>query len=573
MYIVKIPNRKSPPAVLLRESYREDGKVKNRTLLNLSEWPDERVSQFALLLHGNKLVPAESHLRIIRTLPHGHVAAVSGVMSDLDMSAIIGGTDARRRALVEAMICSRVISPASKLATARSFATPLAETTLSEEYGVADASEDELYAAMDWLLERQPAIEAKLASRHLVDDGLVLYDLSAVHYDGSTCPLALIGHCRDGFPGKRQIEFGLMCDGEGRPIAVEVYAGNTGDPTTVSDQVSKVKSRFGLERVVVVGDRGMLTEARIRADIEPAKLDWISSLRSTDIRKLVASGGFQPSLFDNQDMAEITHPDFPGERLILCRNPLLEQERARKREELLTATEKKLLQIVTAVSRKKNPLRGEAAIGVRVGKVLNTYKVGKHFDFVVGNSSFTFSRKADKIRDEAALDGLYVVRTSLKPEVMPAGKVVSSYKSLSKVERAFRCAKHLDLKIHPVAHRLEDRVRAHVFLCLLAYYVEWHMRERLAPSLFHDDAKEEAELVRKSPVAKAERSTKAKKKDNAKVDAEDRPVVSFQGAISQLATIARNTLIFNNDPGTKTIQLTEPTVFQSHLLGLLGVSL
>jgi transposase len=573
MYIARVPDRNSPPAILLRESYREDGKVKNRTLLNLTGWPEDRLAQFARLLRGEQLVPVDAHFRIIRSLPHGHVAAAASMMRELSMDKLIGGTDPRKRALVEAMIVSRIISPVSKLATSRSFSSELAESTLAEEFGVTDASEDELYGAMDWLLARQSAIEAKLAARHLSEDGLVLYDLSAVHYDGATCPLAKIGHPRDGFPGKRQVEFGLVCDKDGRPVATEVYAGNTGDPKTVADQVTKLKSKFGLKRVVVVGDRGMLTDARIRDDLVPANLDWISCLRSTDIRKLLAENGFQPSLFDSSNMAEIQHPDFPSERLIICRNPFLGEERARKRSELLIATEEKLKAITEAVARKSNPLRGKAAIGVRVGKVINSHKVGKHFQYSIEDDAFTFSRNEEKIQAETALDGIYVVRTSLSKDVMQACQAVDAYKSLSKVERAFRCAKHLDLKIHPIAHRLEDRVRAHVLLCMLAYYVEWHMRERLASAIFHDDAKDDAKKDRLSPVDKAIRSKRAKAKDLTKVDENGSPVVSFSGALRQLGTITKNTLVFANDPGAVTIRITEPTPFQSRLLGLVGASL
>ena len=510
MYIETVPNRGSPPAILLRESYRDGKSIRKRTLLNLSHWPAEHVEGLRCVLKGGVVLPpGEQPFAVERSLPHGAVAAVLGAARAVGLDRLLGPKTAepnRPRDLVLAMIVGRIIAPASKLATAKALDPATAASSLGVELALGEVGEDELYAALDWLLERQGAIETALAKRHLKGGTLVLYDVSSSYVEGRCCPLAKRGYNRDGKKGKLQIVYGLLCAPDGCPVAIEVFAGNTGDPATVADQVSKLKRRFAIDHVVLVGDRGMITQARIDEDLRPAGLDWITALRAPALKELVGGGHLQMSLFDERDMAAITSPDFPGERLIVCRNPDLARERARKREDLLAATERDLAKIAASVTRKTRPLRGAAEIGMAVGAVLDRHKMAKHFDLTIADDRFAFARKHEQIAQEVALDGLYAVRTSLPEEALADGAAVKTYKSLSMVERAFRCLKTVDLHVRPIYHWLTDRVRAHVFLCMLAYYVEWHMRARLASMLYEDDDKAAAEALRESPVAKAQRS-------------------------------------------------------------------
>jgi transposase len=493
-------------------------------------------------------------------------------MRNLGLDKLISAKPCRERDLVVAMIVDRILDPGSKLAISRALAANTAQTTLGEVLSVTDASEDELYAAMDWLLPRQAQIEDALARRHL-DNALVLYDVTSSYFEGVACPLAKYGHNRDGKPGRLQIVIGLLCNHEGRPVAVEVFDGDTGDPVTIASQVTKLKERFGLERVVLVGDRGMITDARIRKDLNPVEgLSWITALRAPAIRKLAEEGSIVRSLFDETDLAEITSQEFPGQRLIVCRNPLLAEERARKREELLAATEAELAKIAAATQRSKDPLRGAAEIGLRVGAVRNKYKVGKHFDLQITEDSFRYARKAEQIAREAALDGIYVVRTNVPRDEFTADQTVRAYKSLSVVERAFRTMKMVDLKVRPIYHRLEGRVRAHVFLCMLAYFVEWQMRKALAPMLFDDHDKPAAEAGRVSAVQKAQRSEAAKKKASTKQTPDGFPVQSFQDLLSNLGTIIRNWMRPKGMSIEPFAMTTTPTPYQHRILDLLGVA-
>lgn len=575
MHIERVPNRNSPPAVLLRQSYREGGKVRKRTLANLSKLPPEAVEGLKILLKGGTAIKnLEEAFEIIRSRPHGHVAAVLGMLRKLELEQLIDSERSRKRDLVVTMIVARVIDPSSKLATARGLNPETCVSTLGELLGVASADEDELYAAMDWLLERQGKIEKSLAQRHLEDGTLVLYDVSSTYFEGETCPLAQFGYSRDRKKGKLQIIFGLLCNAQGIPLAVEVFEGNTGDPTTLATQIEKVRHRFGLKRVVFVGDRGLITEARINEQLKNIEgLDWITALRAPQIRQLVEQEYLQLSLFDQQDLAEIQSLDYPGERLIACRNPLLAAERAKKREELLQATEQELDKVVAATNREKRPLSGAANIGLRVGKVLNRFKVAKHFHLEITDNSFRYERHAENIVTEAALDGLYVIRTSVSDELFDSQETVRAYKSLSTVERAFRSYKTVDLKVRPICHRLEGRVRAHIFLCMLAYYVEWHMRSSLAPILFDDEDSSLAEALRDSVVAPRKRSLKAQSKAQKKRTADDLPVHSFQTLLKDLATIVKNR-VQPNLPGAKVTfdKITCPTPLQQKAFDLLEVS-
>ena len=569
MYIAKVPNRNSPPAYLLRESYRENGKVRNRTLANLSALPIDRIEAIRRVLKGQKLVPIEEAFEIRRSTPHGHAAAVMGTARKLGLERLLAARGSRRRDLVMAMIVARVLDPGSKLATARGLSRHTRSSTLGEMLNLESVGEDELYRAMDWLIERQPSIERKLAKKHLQDGSLVLYDLSSSYYTGRCCSLAKYGHNRDGKRGVPQINYGLLCDRDGCPVAIEVFEGNTADPTTVSTQIAKLRERFGLKRVILVGDRGMLTSARIREELADVEgLDWITALRSESIRKLIGSGAIAPSLFDQRDLAEITSPEFPGERLVVCRNPLLADERVRKRGALLEATEKELDKIVAATRRVKRPLRGKEAIGLRVGKLIDKRKVGKHFVLTIEDDRFAYQRDEAKIAAEAALDGLYVIRTSVEAKEISAEKTVATYKSLSTVERAFRSLKTVDLKIRPIHHRLAGRVRAHVFLCMLAYYVEWHMRRALAPLLFDDDDRPGAEAKRKSVVSPAQRSDSALQKERTKQTPAGQPVHSFRTLLADLATLTNNLV---RSKGVTFHLLTTPTDLQSRAFRLLGL--
>ena len=494
MYIEAVPNRHSPPAILLRESYRENGKVRKRTLCNLSDWPAAHIEGLRGVLRGGTVVPAERDaFTVIRSLPHGHVAAALGTARKIGLDRILGPDGNRCRDLVLALLLARIVDPASKLATARGLSPATAASSLGEMLGLGEVDEDDLYTALDWLLERQPAIERVFAKRDLSSGTLVLYDVSSSYMEGHCCPLAKRGYSRDGRRGTLQIVYGLLCAPDGCPIAIEVFEGNTADPMTLAAQVDKLKRRFQLEHVVLVGDRGMITQARITEEITAAGLDWITALRAPAIKALLANGALQLSLFDQRDMASITAPEFPGERLVVCRNPDLAAQRCRKRAELLAATEGDLTRIQAAVTRRRDPLRGTAEIALAVGAVINRHKMAKHFALDISDTSFSFARKDTEIAAEAATDGIYVVRTSLSAASFDDATTVRSYKSLALVERAFRCIKTVDLQVRPVYHWLADRVRAHVFLCMLAYHLEWHMRQRLAPMLFDDTEKNAAE--------------------------------------------------------------------------------
>ena len=570
MYVTRVPNRNSPPAVLLRESYREGGKVKNRTLANLSSWPQAKVEALEKALKGLPPTGLEGMVEITRSLPHGHVAAVLGTIRSLGLEELIGPAPSRQRDLVTAMITAAVIDGSSKLATARGLRAETAASSLGEVLGLSSCDEDDLYAAMDWLLPRQQAIEDTLAARHLADGVLVLYDVSSAAFEGRTCPLGQIGHARDGVRGRLQIVYGVLTTSEGIPVAVEVFKGATGDPKTLASQVTKLKQRFGLSHVAVAGDRGMLTKARIRDDLRPAELDWVTALRGPAIAALISQGAIQPTLFDEQDMAEITHPDYPGERLIACYNPFLAADRARTRGELLDATEAELAKIAAATRRARRPLRGKDNIALAVGKVINRKKVAKHFITDIGDDHLPWRRDEQKIAEEAALDGIYVIRTSLPAAVLGTSSAVESYKALENVERVFR-GLNTDLLIRPIRHRLEDRVRAHVLILLLAYYVTWHMQHKLAPLLFTDDDPAAARAARPSPVAPAQRSPAALAKAATKATADGGPVHSFATLLEDLATIAASRIHPAGGLPAFTV-LTTPTPVQRQAFELLGTS-
>jgi transposase len=570
MYVTRVPNRGSPPAVLLRESYREHGKVKVRTLANLSRWPEHKVEKLQRALKG---LPAKMDLaaafEIGRSLPHGHVAAVLGTARHLGLEELIDPAPSRRRDLVTAMLVAQVIAPGSKLACARGLRTETATSSLGQLLSVFACDEDDLYEAMDWILERQDAIEKTLAKRHLADGTLVLYDVSSAAFEGHTCPLGKIGHARDGVKGRLQIVYGLLCSTAGAPVAIEVFDGNTADPKTLTAQIEKLKARFGLTRICLVGDRGMLTSARITAELRPAELDWISALRAPQIKALVDAEALQLSLFDEQDLVEISSPDFPGERLVCCRNPALAEQRTRKRQDLLAATETQLQTIAAATRRARRPLRGTERIALRVGKVINHYKMAKHFHTEITDTTFSFSRNQDSIAAEAALDGIYVLRTSLPAERLADVDVVARYKGLEDVERFFRTL-NSELDVRPIRHRLAERVRAHMFLHMLSYYISWHMKQALAPILFKDNDKPAA-AKRSSPVAAAERSDAALAKAARKRTPEGTPVHSFTSLLADLATICANQIQPTDDMPAFT-KITTPTPGQRRAFELLGVS-
>jgi len=576
MYVAAVPNRRSPPAILLRESYRQDGKVKTRTLANITHLASAQIEALRAALSGSATAPAAplpDAFHISRSLPHGHVAAVLGCLRKLQLDSILDPVPCRRRDLVIAMIVARIIEPASKLATARGLHRDTLQNSLGETLHLDSADETELYQAMDWLLPQQARIEQALAKRQLSQGGLVLYDLTSTYFEGRHCPLAKLGHSRDDKSGTPQIVFGLLTNAAGCPVAVEVFAGNTSDPKTVASQVNKLRQRFSLSNVVLVGDRGMITSARIREDLPASHgIQWISALRATQIRKLAVGGQLQMSLFDQIDLVEIAHSDFPGERLIACFNPLLAEERARKRPDLLTATEKQLEKIAAATKRPRRPLRGKQNIGLRAGKILNRYKMGKHFQLRIEEDSFHYERKTANIEREQNLDGIYVIRTSVNKEVLSSRQVVASYKSLSNVERAFRSLKTVDLQVRPIHHRLPDRVRSHILLCVLAYYVEWHMRQLLAPILFDDDDKPQAQAARASIVAPAQRSAAARLKAHTGHTAEGMKVHSFPTLLGDLATIVKNRIQPKEQNIAAFDMLTQPTAVQQRALDLLGVS-
>jgi len=574
MYIESVPNRDSPPAILLRESYREAGRVKKRTLANLSDWAPERVAALKAALRDRApRAASDNGFEIIRSRPHGHVAAVLGTLRRLGLPALLSRAAGRERDIVCALIVARILEPRSKLATVRGLHDDTLTSSLGAALGVERIDADDVYAAMDWLLPRQVRIENQLAARHLKDGTLVLYDLTSTYFEGRTCPLAKYGHSRDGKKDKLQIVIGLLCEREGRPIAVEVFDGNTADPSTLAHQVDKVRKRFKVARVVWVGDRGTITDARIRNDLATVEgLAWITALRAPQIQALQRTGSLQLSLFDQRDLAEIRDPAYPNERLIACLNPLLKQQRARKREELLNATERDLAAIATATERPRRPLRGREAIALRAGRVLSRRKVGKHFRLDISDDSFAYRRDTERIAEEAALDGIYIIRTSLPATSLDASETVRAYKDLAVVERAFRTTKTVDLKVRPIHHHLADRVRSHVFLCMLAYYVEWHMRQALAPLLFDDEDPAAGEALRASVVQPAQVSLKAARKANRKRTDDGFPVHSFRTLLKDLATIVRNTCQ-PNTPGVPNFEkVTLPTPLQRRAFDLLGVS-
>lgn len=573
MYIATIPNRSSPPAILLRESYRQGGKVKSRTLANLTHWPPAQLAALRRVLRGDPLVAPEDAFEIVRSLPHGHVAAVLGTVRRLGLDALIATKKSWHRELVLAMIVARILAPQSKLATARGLGPDTASTSLGATLHVEAADADALYSAMDWLVLRQPRIEAALAARHLAEGTLVLCDLTSTYFEGHTCPLAQFGHSRDGKKDKVQIVVGLVCNAAGCPVAIEVFPGNTGDPTTLAPQLRKLRAQFHLQQFVLVGDRGLLTNARLREELQPvAGLDWITALRAPSIQQLVEAGSLDLTRFTETDLLECTDPTYPQERLIACRNPLLAAERARKREALLQATERELDNIVQATTRPKRRLTGEAAIALRVGQVRNRFKMGKHFQIEITDTQLQYTRDTQGSAAEAALDGVYVVRTSVSSDTLSPARTVSAYKSLAGVERAFRSLKTVDLYVRPIGHRLAERVRAHVFLCMLAYYVEWHMRETLAPLLFDDDDKAAGEAQRTSVVAPAQRSPHAQRKAHTQRTDEGMPVHSFQTLLQDLATVAQNRIRFGGS-ALETTMCTTPTPLQQRALDLLQVSL
>lgn len=570
MYVETVPNRGSPPAVLLRESFRRAGKVFKKTLANLSDWPRRKVDNLRRLLRDEDLVSPRELFIELASLPHGHVEAVLGTIRRLGLDRLISTTRCRERDLVVAMVASRLLHPASKLATSHLWHC----STLAEELGLTDARDvDELYDALDWLLARQRRIEKKLAARHLKEGAHALYDISSSYYYGRHCVLAALGHDRDGRLNLPIIVYGLLTDQRGCPIAVNVYSGDTGDPTTVPDQVSKLRGEFGLTDVVLVGDRGMLTQTQLTELREYPGLGWISALRAPAIRQLLDSGPLQLSLFDKQNLAEITSSQFPGERLVACFNPLLAEERKRKREELLKATEEQLAKIGREAARRTRKPLSDAELGVKAGRVMHRYKVAKHVQLTIGGGRLSAQRDEESIRREGELDGIYIIRTSQPAESLTAQDVVRGYKDLTRVEQAFRCLKQIDLSIRPIRHRTEDHVRAHVLLCMLAYYVDWHMRRALAPLLYEDEELENDRRTR-DPVAKAKPSMSAKVKKALRQTPDGLPVQDFHTLLMKLATRAKTTYQLKGDPSepAQTMRLiTEPTDLQRHALQLLGL--
>ena len=569
-YVAKSGERRVYESVLVRRTYRDGGKVRHETLANLSALPGEAVSAIEATLKGERLVPAGQAVTITASAPHGHVAAVHAMAGKLGLPELLGPAG-RQRDLALALIISRVIQPGSKLSTRAWWA----DTTLGADLGIAGASTDDIYAAMDWLGSRQDAIEAGLARRHLAPEpdpsGMALFDLSSSWLEGTRCPLAARGYSRDGKKGKLQIEYGLLTDPAGRPVAVRVFPGNTGDPAAFTEIVTVVREKFGLAQMVMVGDRGMITSARIRAlnqrddgTPRPDPYGWITALRAPAIKKLIADGGpLQLSLFDQQDLAEITSPDFPGERLVACRNPVLAADRARTREDLLAATEKLLAPLLARVQAGK--LAGAAGIGIEVGKVISTYKTGKHFEVTITETSLSVTRRQDRIDAEAALDGFYVLRTPVPAGELDAAGVVTAYKNLKYVERDFRHIKSDDLDLRPVFHRLEERVRAHVLICMLACDLTWHLRRAWAPLTFTDQDPPQQE----NPVAPARRSTAAQAKASGQHDPAGQPYRSFRGLLEHLATLTRNQVRYTGTQVTIAM-LTEPTSIQRQAFTFIG---
>ena len=571
MYIDIVPNRTSPPAVLLREAWREGRRTRKRTVANLSSLPMGQVDLIRRVLKGEALVPADDAFEILRSCPHGHVAAVVGTMNKLGLPELLSTRKHPKRQLVLAMVAARILDPCSKLATAQRLDSGTLSSSLGEVLGVGGADTDDLYDALDWLYRGQARIEKKLAARHLVEGDRVLWDVTPVAFESRTCELAAFGRSKKG-GSQRQVNFGLLATAEGVPLAVEVFRGNTGDPGTVGPALDRLQEGFGLERITMVGDRGMITDARIAEELRPRGVDWITALRAPTIRKLMRDGGpLQLSLFDQQDLAEIRSADFPGERLVACRNPLLAADRARKREELLQATEQKLAKIQVRTRRRRRPLRGEDEIGVAVGKVLGASKVAKRFRYRITDDAFTFERIPASIEGEAALDGIYVIRTSVSAETLGAEAVVQAYKDLAEVEQAFRVMKGFALEVGPIRHRLEERVRAHVFLCMLARYVRWHMEKALAPMLLTDHDPQGAEARRTSVVAPAQRSTAGERKVRRRRTDDGDPARSFATLMKDLMTLAKNETRVQGTEATFD-KYTQPTPLQEKAFGFLGVS-
>jgi transposase len=574
MYIEKVPNRNSPPAVLLRESYREGDQVKKRTLANLSKLPDDIIDNLKLALKGATLSMNEgipNHFEVIRSLPHGHVMAILETIKKLGLDKIISEKSSRIRNLVVAMIVARIINPKSKLATARGFNSETCSQSLGQLLDLEKADEDELYNALDWLLEKQDKIEKHLALKHLESGTLVLYDVTSTYLEGNGCELGKYGYNRDKKKGKTQIVFGLLCSAKGCPIAVEVFEGNTSDSATLAGQIEKVRKGWGIENVVWVSDRGILTNSKIKELVKPIEgLDYITGLTKPQIRKLAEVEVIQLGLFEQVNLVEFESEDYPDERLIACRNPLIAQKNQQQREALLEATEKELDLIVQATQREKRALKGQDKIALRVGKVLNQFKVNKYYNLEITEEGFSYQRKLELIAQETALDGVYVLRTSLESTLMDAATTVKAYKSLSQVEEAFRCYKSIDLKVRPIYHYKGDRVKAHIFLCMLAYYVEWHLKQSLAPLLFEDEEIDDSSLN----VIKASRSESVQSKERKKRNQENLPVHSFRTLLEDLGTICLNTVECTIREGSyRFSKITRPTSLQQKALDLLGVSL
>ncbi|OPF17377.1 tail length tape measure protein [Microcystis aeruginosa KW] len=574
MYIEKVPNRNSPPAVLLRESYREGDQVKKRTLANLSKLPDDIIDNLKLALKGATLSMNEgipNHFEVIRSLPHGHVMAILETIKKLGLDKIISEKSSRIRNLVVAMIVARIINPKSKLATARGFNSETCSQSLGQLLDLEKADEDELYNALDWLLEKQDKIEKHLALKHLESGTLVLYDVTSTYLEGNGCELGKYGYNRDKKKGKTQIVFGLLCSAKGCPIAVEVFEGNTSDGATLSGQIEKVRKGWGIENVVWVSDRGIFTNSKIKELVKPIEgLDYITGLTKPQIRKLAEVEVIQLGLFEQVNLVEFESEDYPDERLIACRNPLIAQKNQQQREALLEAVEKELDLIVQATQREKRALKGQDKIALRVGKVLNQFKVNKYYNLEITEEGFSYQRKLELIAQETALYGVYVLRTSLESTLMDAATTVKAYKSLSQVEEAFRCYKSIDLKVRPIYHYKGDRVKAHIFLCMLAYYVEWHLKQCLAPLLFEDEEIDDSSV----DVIKANRSESAQSKERKKRNQENFPVHSFRTLLEDLGTICLNTVECTIREGSyRFSKITRPTQLQQKALDLLGVSL
>lgn len=565
MYITVVPNRNSPPAVLLRESFREDGVVKNRTLANLSDWAPERIEAMRVLLKGGT-VATGAEPEVVASLAHGHVAAVLGMVRALEVDKLLHGRRHRMRELTLALVAGRILEPSSKLALAQGLQAGAEHSTLGPELGLGEVDENEFYEAMDWLVERQPRIEAALAKRHLGEGCMVLYDLSSSYFEGHCCPLAQYGHSRDKREDRPQINYGLLCNVEGVPIAIDVVEGKVGDPKTIPDQVEKLKERFGLKRVVVVGDRGMVTEARIRQDVQEAGYDWITALRHASIQPMVNKRVIQPSLFDERGLAEITHPDYPGERLIACFNPFMKEERARKREALLQLTEEGLAKVAASCERPRKPLEGKGEIGLKAGAVLSKFKMGKYFKVRVGDYSLGYFRNQELLEQEVALDGIYVIRTSVPKAELSDQEAVLAYKRLAKVERAFRTLKSVDLQVRPIFHHLERRVKAHLFICMLAYYVEFHLRQAWQELLYHDEGGSQ----RKTPVAPVSPSAEGKAKKATGRSKDGLPLQTFAGLLKSLASLSRSQVRLGAD-GPIYSRTAKPTSLQARALELIGL--